>query len=309
MSKTQQPTLVVLAAGIGSRYGGLKQIDPIGPAGEIVIDYSIYDALQAGFGRIVFVIRRDIEAAFRAKLELHLRGRIACDYVFQELTAELPAGFQPPAARQKPWGTTHAVLVCRHAVREPFGVVNADDFYGRQSYRVLADFLRGVAPDRPRYALVGFTLRNTLSAHGSVSRGICQADPAGLLQTVVERTKIEQTGTAARFLDGETWRPLTADEPVSMNMWGFTPAFFAQAAEAFGAFLVRAGHEPKAECLLPTTVDGLVQRGAATVQVLASRENWLGVTYPEDKPAVAAGVQQLIDAQLYPAPLWPAPGR
>ena len=304
MSKTQKPTLVVLAAGIGSRYGGLKQIAPIGPAGEIVIDYSIYDALQAGFGRIVFVIRRDIEAAFRAKMEPHLRGRIACDYVFQDPTAELPADFQLPAARQKPWGTTHAVLVCRHAVREPFGVVNADDFYGRQSYRVLADFLRGVAPDQPRYALVGFTLRNTLSAHGSVSRGICRVDPAGLLQTVVERTKIEQAGAAARFLDGETWRPLTADEPVSMNMWGFTPAFFEQAAGAFAQFIARDGQQPKAECLLPTAVDGLVRRGVATVQVLASRESWLGVTYPEDKPAVAAGVRTLIEAGLYPAPLW-----
>ncbi|MCX6996357.1 MAG: nucleotidyltransferase [Kiritimatiellaeota bacterium] len=305
MRTTQKPTLVVLAAGIGSRYGGLKQIEPIGPAGEIVIDYSIYDALQAGFGRIVFVIRRDIEAAFRAKLEPQLRGRITCDYVFQDLTAELPAGFQLPAERQKPWGTTHAVLVCRHAVREPFGVVNADDFYGRQSYQVLADFLRGVAPDQPQYALVGFTLRNTLSAHGAVSRGICQVDPAGGLQTVVERTQIERAGDAARYRDGETWRPLTGAETVSMNMWGFTPALFAQANEAFAHFVAQAGQQPKAECLLPTTVDGLVRRGAARVQALPSREHWLGVTYPEDKPAVAAGVKALIAAGLYPAPLWP----
>jgi hypothetical protein len=295
---------VVLAAGIGSRYGGLKQIDPIGPAGEIVIDYSIFDAIRAGFGKIVFVIRRDIEEAFRAKIEPNIKGRVAIDYVFQDMTAELPAGFQMPAERKKPWGTTHAVLVCKNAVKEPFGVVNADDFYGRQSYQVLADFLRGVKPDAPHYALVGFTLRNTLSEHGTVSRGVCQVDAAGFLKTVVERIKIEKTGNTARFLDGETWHPLTAEEPVSMNMWGFTPVFFKQAELAFQTFIAQNGQQPKAECLLPTTVDGFVRQGTATVNVLASRESWLGVTYPEDKPAVAAGVKKLIDAGLYPAPLW-----
>ena len=299
-----QPTLVVLAAGIGSRYGGLKQIDPIGPDGEIVIDYSIFDAIRAGFGKIVFVIRRDIEEAFRAKIEPHVKGRVAIAYVFQDMTSELPAGFQIPAERKKPWGTTHATLVAKNAVKEPFGVVNADDFYGRQSYQVLADFLRGVQPAAPSYALVGFTLRNTLSEHGTVSRGVCQADAQGNLKTVVERLKIEKAGHAARYLDGEAWVPLTAEEPVSMNMWGFTPAFFAQAEAAFHAFIAKDGTTPKSECLLPTTVDGLIKRGAATVKLLASRESWLGVTYPEDKPAVAAGVQKLIDAGLYPAPLW-----
>jgi UTP-glucose-1-phosphate uridylyltransferase len=299
-----KPTLVVLAAGIGSRYGGLKQIDPIGPAGEIVIDYSIFDAIRAGFGKIVFVIRRDIEEAFRAKIEPNVKGRVAIDYVFQDMTSELPAGFPLPAERKKPWGTTHAVLVCKHAVHEPFGVVNADDFYGRQSYQVLADFLRAVQPDAPHYALVGFTLRNTLSEHGTVSRGVCQADANGFLKTVVERLKIEKAGHAARYLEGETWQALTAEEPVSMNMWGFTPAYFAQAEAAFRDFIAKDGTLPKAECLLPTTVDKLVQRGAATVKLLASKESWLGVTYPEDKPAVAAGVKKLIDAGLYPAPLW-----
>jgi UTP-glucose-1-phosphate uridylyltransferase len=220
------------------------------------------------------------------------------------MTAELPAGFQVPAERQKPWGTTHAVLVCKQVVKEPFGVVNADDFYGRQSYELLADFLRQVDARQPHYALIGFTLRNTLSEHGTVSRGVAQVDGAGLLKTVVERTKIEKTGTAARFLEGEVWHPLTADETVSMNMWGFTPALFAQAEETFRAFIAQEGTQPKAECLLPTTVDKLVGRGAATVKVLTSREAWLGVTYPEDKPAVAAGVKKLIDAGLYPAPLW-----
>jgi dTDP-glucose pyrophosphorylase len=299
-----KPTLVVLAAGIGSRYGGLKQIDPIGPDGEIVIDYSIFDAIRAGFGKIVFVIRRDIEEAFRAKIEPHVKGRVAIDYVFQDMTSELPAGFQIPAERKKPWGTTHATLVARNVVKEPFGVVNADDFYGRQSYQVLADFLRGVQPEAPSYALVGFTLRNTLSEHGTVSRGVCQADAQGNLQAVVERLKIEKAGHAARYLDGEAWVPLTAEEPVSMNMWGFTPAFFAQAGAAFHAFIAKDGTTPKSECLLPTTVDGLIKRGAATVKLLASKESWLGVTYPEDKPAVAAGVKKLIDAGLYPAPLW-----
>ena len=299
-----KPTLVVLAAGIGSRYGGLKQIDPIGPDGEIVIDYSIFDAIRAGFGKIVFVIRRDIEEAFRAKIEPNVKGRVAIDYVFQDMTSELPAGFQIPAERKKPWGTTHATLVARNVVKEPFGVVNADDFYGRQSYQVLADFLRGVKPDAPNYALVGFTLRNTLSEHGTVSRGVCQSDAQGNLTTVVERLKIEKAGHAARYLDGEAWVPLTADEPVSMNMWGFTPLFFAQADAAFHAFIAQSGQLPKSECLLPTTVDGLIKRGAATVKLLASKESWLGVTYPEDKPAVAAGVKKLVDAGLYPAPLW-----
>jgi dTDP-glucose pyrophosphorylase len=299
-----KPTLVVLAAGIGSRYGGLKQIDPIGPAGEIVIDYSIFDAIRAGFGKIVFVIRRDIEEAFRAKIEPNVKGRVAIDYVFQDMTSELPAGFQIPDERKKPWGTTHATLVAKSVVKEPFGVVNADDFYGRQSYQVLADFLRGVKPDTPSYAIVGFTLRNTLSEHGTVSRGVCQADAQGNLKTVVERLKIEKAGNAARYLDGEAWVPLTADEPVSMNMWGFTPAFFAQADAAFHAFIGQSGTLPKSECLLPTTVDGLIKRGAASVKLLASKESWLGVTYPEDKPAVAAGVKKLVDAGLYPAPLW-----
>ena len=299
-----KPTLVVLAAGIGSRYGGLKQIDPIGPAGEIVIDYSIFDAIRAGFGKIVFIIRRDIEEAFRAKLEPNIKGRVAIDYVFQDMTSELPAGFQIPAERKKPWGTTHATLVAKGVVKEPFGVVNADDFYGRQSYEVLAEFLRNVKPDTPSYAIVGFVLRNTLSEHGTVSRGVCQADARGNLQTVVERLKIEKAGRAARYLDGETWVPLTADEPVSMNMWGFTPNFFAQAESAFRDFIAQSGTLPKSECLLPTTVDNLIKRGAATVKLLASTESWLGVTYPEDKPAVAAGVKKLVDAGLYPAPLW-----
>ncbi|TAN38741.1 MAG: nucleotidyltransferase [Verrucomicrobia bacterium] len=299
-----KPTLVVLAAGIGSRYGGLKQIDPIGPAGEIVIDYSIFDAIRAGFGKIVFVIRRDIEAAFRAKIEPNVKGRVAIDYVFQDMTAELPTGFQIPDERKKPWGTTHAVLVCKNAVKEPFGVINADDFYGRQSYELLADFLRRVDTKQPNYALIGFTLRNTLSEHGTVSRGVAQVDAHGFLKTVVERTKIEKTGHTARFLEGEAWHPLTANESVSMNMWGFTPALFTQTEEMFRAFIAQDGTQPKAECLLPTSVDKLVQRGAATVKVLTSQETWLGVTYPEDKPAVAAGVKKLIDAGLYPAPLW-----
>ena len=299
-----KPTLVVLAAGIGSRFGGLKQIAPVGPHGEIIIDYSIYDAIRAGFGKIVFIIRRDIEEMFRAKIEPNVKGRVAIEYVYQEMTSELPAGFQIPAERKKPWGTTHATLVAKNVVQEPFAVINADDFYGRQSYQVLADFLRAVKPDTPSYALVGFTLRNTLSENGTVSRGVCQADALGNLTTVVERLKIEKAGQAARYLDGTEWIPLTADEPVSMNMWGFTPTFFTQADAAFKTFIAKDGTTPKSECLLPTTVDGLIKRGAATVKLLASQESWLGVTYPEDKPIVDAGVKKQIDAGHYPAPLW-----
>jgi len=298
-----KPTLAVMAAGIGSRYGGLKQIEPVGPSGEIVIDYSIYDAIRAGFGRVVFIIRRDIEAAFRAISDAHFAGRIACDYVFQELD-RLPPGFAAPPGRVKPWGTGHALLMCREAVREPFAAINADDFYGRRSFAALAEYLRGVRPDSTDYALVGFTLRNTLSEHGSVARGVCAADERGRLTSIVERLKIEKAGDGARYEENGEWRPLTGDEPVSMNMWAFTPRLFESLEAGFRRFLPGALAQPKAEFLIPTHVGGEVAAGRATVRVLETPEQWLGVTYPEDKPAVAAGIRERIARGEYPANLW-----
>ncbi len=298
-----KPTLVVLAAGIGSRYGGLKQIEPIGPSGEIVIDYSIYDAIAAGFGKIVFVIRRDIEEAFRAKADPHFARRIPVDYAFQELS-DLPAGFQPPAARPKPWGTAHAVYAARKAVKEPFGVINADDFYGRSSFQLLADQLKKYDAKDNRYCLVAFVLRNTLSDFGPVARGVCRATADGHLAEVVERKRIEPDGHAAKFLDGEEWKPLTGDEPVSMNLWGFTPTFFDYLEEDFRAFLAVSREDPKAEHQLPTVVDKLVHQRRVTVDILQSHEKWLGVTYPDDKALVQKGVRDLIKAGVYPEKLW-----
>ena len=291
-----QSTLLVMAAGMGSRYGGLKQLDAVGPGGETIIDYSIHDALRTGFTRLVFVIRRDIEAPFREAIGRKFEKRAAVAYVFQELD-RLPTGFTVPTGRTKPWGTTHAILLAEEVIHEPFAAINADDFYGRDSFQVMADFLRAGGPD---YAMVGYTLRNTLSEHGSVSRGVCVCDPAGYLQAVTELTKIEKQGRGAKA-EG---RMLTGDEPVSMNFWGFTPALFPQLREHFGEFLRRSGDELKSECYIPTTVNELVASGAARVKVLRTPSSWFGVTYQEDKPRVTAGIRQLIARGDYPENLW-----
>ncbi len=299
-----QPTLVVMAAGVGSRYGGLKQIDPVGPSGEIMLDYSVYDALRAGFGKVVFIIRRDIERDFQKAIGAPIQKRIAVEYAFQEL-ADLPAGFAVPAGRAKPWGTGHAVLACRHAVREPFAVINADDFYGARSYAVLARALAALAPDDTRYCMVGFQLRNTLSEHGAVTRGICEVDAHRMLVRIVERFKVERTEAGARYEDPHgRWTTLRGDEIASMNMFGFTPALFAQLADRFPAFLRETAGQPKAEFLIPAVVDALIREGAATLRVLATPDSWFGVTYKDDKPRVAAGIRRLVDAGVYPAPLW-----
>lgn len=298
-----KPTLVIMAAGMGSRYGGLKQIDKIGPGGEIVIDYSIFDAIRAGFGKVVFIIRKDIEESFREVVEPHIRGRIPFAYVHQELSA-LPSGFQLPADRKKPWGTTHAILQCRHEVREPFGVVNADDFYGRTSFQVLADTLMKRTPSVTDYALIAFRIQNTLSEHGAVSRGVCEVDAAKRLKKIVERIKIERRGGAIQVEIDNAWQPLPENTPVSMNMWGFTPAIFGDLEREFRAFLGTQATSPKSECYIPATVDALIQQGRASVEVLDSPDAWLGMTYPEDKPAVSAGIRKLIAAGQYPERLW-----
>jgi dTDP-glucose pyrophosphorylase len=287
---------LVLAAGMGSRYGGLKQIDPVGPNGETIIDYSIYDAQRAGFGKVVFVIRRQIEAPFREAIGRRFENRLAVEYVFQELD-KLPAGASVPPGRTRPWGTTHALLMADGVIHEPFAAINADDFYGRDSFRVLADYLRTGADD---YAMVGFVLRSTLSEHGSVSRGVCERDAEGYLCAVTELTKIEKDGTGA-VAEG---RRLSGDEIVSMNFWGFTPTVFPQSRRIFEEFLQQSRGDPKSECFIPNTVSALIATGQARVRVLQSRSHWFGVTYHEDRPLVAESVRRLVSRGEYPTRLW-----
>jgi UTP-glucose-1-phosphate uridylyltransferase len=301
MTATASPTLLVLAAGMGSRYGGLKQIDPVGPGGETIIDYSIFDALRAGFGKVVFVIRKDIEDAFRETVGSRFEKRVAVDYVFQSLDA-IPSGFTVPTGRTKPWGTTHAILVAADAIHEPFAAINADDFYGAQGYRELAGHLTSGSPD---YAMVGFILRNTLSEFGSVARGVCRVAGDDTLQSIIELTKIERDGNGAHNTDADgNVTKLSGDEPVSMNMWAFMPRVFDQLRQSFEKFLEHNGSDPKAECLIPNTVGQLVRDGQARVKVLRTRDSWFGVTYREDRPRVIESVRALIAAGVYPEKLW-----
>ena len=296
-----QPTLLVMAAGMGSRYGGLKQIDPVGPNGETIIDYSIYDAMRAGFGKLVFVIRKDIELPFRETVGARFERRIPVEYVFQELD-KIPAGFSVPEGRTKPWGTTQAVLAAADVIHEPFAVINADDFYGAESFRVLAEHLQSGSQD---YAMVGFILRNTLSDFGSVARGVCRVNAQGFLEGVEELTSIVRDGDRARNTapDG-TVRRLSGEEPVSMNYWGFTPRIFAQLRDLFRRFLERNATDLKAECYVPVAVNELIATGEARVKVLHSRDPWFGVTYREDRPRVIESIRRLIDAGTYPGALW-----
>lgn len=294
-----------MAAGVGSRYGGLKQIDPVGPSGEIIIDYSVFDAIRAGFGKIVFIIRHDIEKDFRNAIGSHFEGRIPVSYAFQELD-KLPGGFSVPPDRVKPWGTGHAILCSREQVREPFAVINADDFYGRAAYATIHDFLAKLNVADTLYTMVGYEIRNTLSPHGSVTRGMCSTTADGMLESVVERFKVERTATGARFQD-ETgaWQPLVGNETASMNLFGFTPAIFSQLGDAFPAFLKSATGNPKAEFLLPALVDRFIHEGKCRMKVLTTSEKWFGVTYKEDKPEVVANIKKLTQAGVYPKKLWP----
>lgn len=287
-------SLVVLAAGMGSRYGGLKQIDPVGPSGETVLDYAVFDAQRAGFDRVVFIIRRDFEAVFREKIGARYAGRMAVDYVFQSLDA-LPPGFTPPAGREKPWGTGHAVWCAREAVRDNFAVINADDFYGADSFAQLAGFLRGARGGE--FAMVGFRLANTLSEHGTVARGICTAGAGGHLTSIVEQTSI----AAGDVGPGKKY---ASDTIVSMNCWGFTPALFAGLDRQFREFLAAQGREMKAEFYLPAAVSALVARGEATVRVLPTESSWFGITYRDDKPRVEVAIAELVRAGKYPPRLF-----
>jgi dTDP-glucose pyrophosphorylase len=294
-------TLLVLAAGMGSRYGGLKQIDPFGPNGETIMDYSVYDALRAGFNKVVFVIRREFEETFRERIGNRYHNRITVDYVFQELASML-MGHALPADRTRPWGTTHAILMASDVIREPFAVINSDDFYGAAGYAALAKHLTSGTSD---YAMVAYPLFNTLSDFGSVSRGLCHVDAKGYLKDIVELKNIERRDARAVTTDAEGRQSqLPAGSVVSMNMWGFTPQVFPQLRERFSRFLEAHGNDPEAECYIPTTINELVQAGEARVQVLHSSGTWFGVTYREDRAHVADSLHRLIEAGYYPNRLW-----
>jgi NDP-sugar pyrophosphorylase family protein len=298
-----KPTLLVLAAGLGTRYGGLKQIDAIGPYSQTIIDYSLYDGLRAGFGKVVFVIRRCFEEAFKEKVSRKFEGFVETAYAYQELDACL-GNFPLPPDREKPWGTGHAILVAREIIREPFAVVNADDYYGRESLKKIADFLTG-ATGPSDFAMVGYILKNTLSDYGSVARGVTECDEHLFLQHVVERKKVEKTATGIRSFDPDgTPHALTGDELVSMNLWGFQPSLFGFLESQFARFLAEHGHEKDSELYIPFVVDQLVTGGQATVKVLPTDDPWFGVTYRADKSIATACIRKLIDQGVYPERLW-----
>ncbi|MBK1834107.1 nucleotidyltransferase family protein [Roseibacillus ishigakijimensis] len=299
-----KPTLLVLAAGMGSRYGGLKQMDPMGPNGETILDYSVFDAIRAGFGKVVFVIREDFAEAFKEGVGARFADRIEIDYAFQQLD-DLPEGFSVPEGREKPWGTAHAVRAARHVINEPFAVINADDFYGANAYQTAADFLTNLPTDSTDYAIVGYYLKNTLSDHGGVNRGICTASADGLLVNVEEVVDIKRQadGTVAGTGLDEKTRLVSEEDIVSMNFWCFSPAYFAQTEEHFAAFLREKIETPKSECYIPTVVDDFVEKGRATCKILPTSSSWFGVTYPDDKPLVVDAVAGLIAAGEYPEKL------
>ena len=299
-----KPTLFVLAAGMGSRYGGLKQLDGLGPNGETIMDYSIYDAIRGGFGKLVFVIRKTFEKDFREKIISKYENHIPVEVVFQELD-NLPAGFTCPEGREKPWGTNHAVLMGKDVIKEPFAVINADDFYGRDSFAVLGKELTAMCGKQNEYCMVGYRVGNTLSESGSVARGVCGTNAEGFLTTVVERTAIERIDGKVQFKD-ENNQVVTIDDntPVSMNMWGFTPDYFKYSDDYFVQFLKENAENLKVEYFIPLLVNHLIVNGNATVKVLDTPSGWFGVTYAEDRPGVVAKLKSLVDEGTYPSPLW-----
>ncbi len=296
-----KPTLFVLAAGMGSRYGGLKQLDGVGPQGQTIMDYSIFDAIRAGFGKVVFVIRKDIEKDFREKILSKYQGKIPVEVVFQSLDA-LPEGFTVPADRTKPWGTNHAVLMGESAIHEPFAVINADDFYGRDAFAVMGKYLSDENLKPGKYAMVGFRVSNTMSENGSVSRGVCGVDADGNLTDVVERTAISYDPDHNIVFTDENGQQqtLAPGTPVSMNFWGFTPDYFDFSQREFVKFLKRDINVPKSEFYIPTAIDTLIHNGEASVKVLDTDSRWFGVTYPEDRPGVVANLAALHAAGEYP---------
>ncbi len=302
-----KPTLLVLAAGMGSRYGSLKQMDGVGPNGEAIIDYSIYDAIRAGFGKVVFVIRHSFADAFKQMFNAErFGGRIEVEYVFQELDY-LPEGFTVPEGREKPWGTNHAVMMAADAIKEPFAVINADDFYGEDAYKVIGDYLSKLGGSRNNYCMVGYEVNKTLSENGTVSRGVCTVDKDGYLTSMVERTKIERNKDGVIvFHDLGDDVALDENTPVSMNLFGFTPDYFDYSKQTFIEFLKDEKNiaNPKAEFFIPLMVNKLIGNGTAKMKVLHTSAKWFGVTYKEDKPALMAKIEALIADGVYPRNLW-----
>lgn len=300
-----KPTLVVLAAGMGSRYGGLKQVDPVGPSGEAILDYSVFDAHRAGFGKVVFIIRKDFEAEFKEKVGAKYEGILPVEYCYQDIN-DLPAPFTVPADRAKPWGTAHAIRAARDVVKEPFAAINADDFYGHDAFAKLAAFLQKPAPEDGKFhfAMVGYKLDLTLSDNGSVARGICMVSE-GKLESVTEMTKLVRVPDGAENREDESAPvKLTGEERVSMNLWGFTPELFSALEARFPAWLEKNGSAPKSEWYIPFVVDELIHEGKADVEVLPTDSNWFGVTYREDKPFVTEEIGKLVTAGEYPQSLF-----
>ncbi|HSM47392.1 MAG TPA: sugar phosphate nucleotidyltransferase [Draconibacterium sp.] len=298
-----KPTLLILAAGMGSRFGGLKQVEPVGPNGEAIIDYSIYDAIRAGFGKVVFIIRESFADAFKENFDKKLKGKIEVEYVFQELNM-LPEGFTLPAGREKPWGTAHAILVAKDVINEPFCALNADDFYGFNAYKAMAKFLTE-STDPKEYAMVGYNLNNTLSEFGSVSRGICEEDANKNLVKIVETLKIVKRENEIISIENDgSETSLTGNEIASMNNWGFKPSVFGQLEKRFIQFLKTEIDKPKSEMYIPSVVFDLIDDKEATVKVLEANSPWFGVTYKEDKPFVIEKINALIAKGEYPKKIW-----
>lgn len=305
----KEPILVVMAAGMGSRYGGLKQIDPVGENGEIIIEFSLYDAMRAGFKRVVFLIKPEMEKDFKETIGDRISKQMQVQYAYQK-TDDLPAGYTAPAERAKPWGTGHAIYACRDVIDAPFAVINADDYYGQSAFATIYNFLATAEDnDKYRYAMVGYILENTLTDHGHVARGVCTVD-GGFLREIHERVRIEKRPEGAQYTedDGASWVTLPQGSIVSMNLWGFTPSILRELGSRFSTFLDKALEENplKAEYFLPTVVDQLVEEGKATARVLESHDRWYGVTYREDKPVVVEAIRKLREQGVYPNKLWEA---
>lgn len=304
----KKPVLVVMAAGMGSRYGGLKQIDPVGSSGEVIMDYSLYDAKRAGFEKVIFIIKHSIEDIFKAKIGNHISKYMTVEYAFQDLE-DLPEGYSVPEGREKPWGTCHAILAARDLIDAPFAVINADDYYGTESFKIIYDYLcANEDGDKYRYCMAGYLLKNTVTENGSVSRGVCTTDEDGNLISVVEHTRIEQYEGGIRFTgdNGETWTDIDGETIVSMNLWGFSESFIREAKNRFPAFLDDAikTNPMKGEYFLPSVVTQLLTENKATVKILKCPDKWYGVTYREDKPNVVKALADMADAGIYPSPLW-----
>ena len=298
-----EATLIIMAAGIGSRYGGMKQIDSVGPNGEIILDYSVYDAIQAGFQRVVFIIRKDIDAAFRRDIASKFQDKIHVDYAYQELQ-DIPQGFLVPPDRKKPWGTGHAILSCAKIVRGPFVVINADDFYGPRAFKEGLRGLYGLDPAKPSGFLVAYRLANTLSSHGYVTRGVCESS-SGNLSRITERLKIGRNKKGLiEYIDGDVNHKIDSNELVSMNFWGFTPALPPMLKSRFTSFLEKHVDQTKSEFLIPAEIDALIEENRISIRVLKTDSMWFGITHPEDKAVVQASLASLVKEGKYKSPLW-----